>query len=230
MEVKNNLNINNKIINNNQNSQDNNLNINVNDKKYTFNPLNSKIADSIGYLQDAGSSLLDSIQDLAQEKPDFMFKTIAENLKDKVISGVYKEFSQVVDKLMLGALRGVTLALSGWQFIKKLKEKEKIQKAIEEKTLQIQKEIESLTFEQRQQLLKEIEKLSSELDEKKLELGLNGGKIITDLLGVVGAVASTFTLLCLSKAAPYLIGMALVGDIFSLSYLHINQQKMVYLN
>ncbi|MFN3995510.1 MAG: hypothetical protein ACK4GR_03150, partial [bacterium] len=167
---------------------------------------------------DVVSSTSYTLQEFIENKPDFAFKTIAENLKDTVLTGSYSPFAEIVDKLLLGALRGVTLALSGWTFIKKIKDKTKIQQSIEEKLNQLNKEMQTLSPEQKAQLQKEIEKLTRELDEKKLDLGVSGGKVITDALGVVGAVAAAFSLPALATTAPYLVGIALVGDIVSLSY------------
>lgn len=201
-----------------ENTPTTNLNINLTKNTNNNSPLVAKLADTIGYAQDFGSSVSYTIQDFVEEKPDFAFKTIAENLKSTVLTGAYSSFSELVDKLLIGVFRGVTLALSGWQFIKKLKEKTNIQQLIEEKTRQINQEIQALSPEQKAQLQREIEKLTKELDEKKLDLGINGGKVLTDVLGLVGAVAAVFSLPALATAAPYLIATAIVGDIVSLAY------------
>ncbi len=222
-EVKNNVNINNNValVKNKEKAnqeQQSNLNINVNNTSSSFTPLNAKIADAIGYAQDLFSSSTISAQEFVEENPAFAFKTVAENLKSNVLSGVYSSFSEVVDKLLLGAFRGVTLGLDAWQFIKKLREKIGVQKAIEEKNKILEQEIKNLSEEQKAQLKQELEKLERELDEKKIDLGVSGGRVLTDLLGFVGAVAAAFSLPALATAAPYLIGIALVGDIVGISY------------
>ncbi|MFN3478340.1 MAG: hypothetical protein ACK4ZM_03115, partial [bacterium] len=217
-DVKNNVNINHNVVLKTKTSESSNLNVNFNTNNTNNSPLTSKIADTIGYAQDVVSSTSYTVQEFIENKPDFAFKTIAENLKDTVMTGSYSTFTEVVDKLLLGALRGVSLGLSGWTFIKKIKDKTKIQKSIEEKLNQLNKETQTLSPEQKAQLQKEIEKLTRELDEKKLDLGISGSKVITDALGIVGAVAAAFSLPALATAAPYLVGIALVGDIVSLSY------------
>lgn len=217
-EVKNNVNLNHNIVLKAKTSDPNNLNINFNNNNVNNTPLNSKMADMIGYAQDLVSSSSYTFQEFIEDRPDFAFKTIAENLKDTVLTGSYSGFTEIVDKLLLGVLRGVTLALSGWTFLKKIKDRSKIQKSIEEKLNMLNQEIQKLSPEQRAQLQKEIEKLSRELNEKKIDLGISGGKVITDILGVVGGVVAAFSLPALATAVPYLIGIALVGDIVSLSY------------
>ncbi|MCS7228284.1 MAG: hypothetical protein NZ839_04905 [Endomicrobia bacterium] len=225
-EVKNNVNINNNVLlsKTKENSgsvnktESNNLNINVNNNSTSFTPLNAKIADVIGYTQDLISSSTFTAQEFVEQNPAFAFKTVAEQLKSSVLSGVYSSFSEVVDKLLLGAFRGVTLGLDTWQFIKKLREKNNIKKLIDEKTSLLNQEIEKMSEEQRSQLKNEIQKLLRDLEEKKIDLGVSGGRVITDLLGVVGAVAAAFSLPALATAAPYLIGIALVGDIVGISY------------
>lgn len=219
-DVKNNVNINNNLLLNKniEKNKENNLNINVNNNSNSFTPLNAKVADVIGYTQDLFSASTYSVQELVEQNPAFAFKTIAEQLKTNVISGIYSGFTEVVDKILLGAFRGVTLGLDAWQFIKQLREKTKIQKTIEQKTKAIEQEIQALSPEQREKLQKEIEKLYKDIEEKKIDLGVSGARVVTDLLGVVGAIAAAFSIPALATAAPYLIGIALVGDIVGLSY------------
>lgn len=225
-EVKNNVNINNNVLlaKTKENSslanktESNNLNINVNNTSASFTPLNSKVADVIGYAQDLLSSSTFTAQEFIEQNPAFAFKTVAEQLKSNVLSGVYSSFSEIVDKILLGAFRGVTLGLDTWHFIKKLREKNNLKKLIDEKTKILSQEIEKMSEEQKNQLKNEIQKLLRELEERKIDLGVSGARVITDLLGVVGAAAAAVSLPALATAAPYLIGIALVGDIVGISY------------
>jgi len=225
-EVKNNVNINSNLllkqskdkankgeIEANQNG--NELNINVNNNNNSFTPLNAKIADTIGYAQDVVSSATLSAQEFLENNPSFAFKTVAEQLRENVVTGLYSNFSELVDKLLLGAFRGVTLALDGWQFLKKLKEKNKILKQIEEKKLI---DINSLPKEDREKIARELEKLARDLEEKKLDLSVSGGRVVTDILGFVGALAVAFSFAPLASVAPYLVAAGIVGDIVGVSY------------
>jgi len=196
----------------------NNVNTNsivVNNKSNSYSPLNAKVADTIGYVQDIFSSASFSVQDFVEENPAFAFKTIAEELKGNIVSGLYSSFSEMVDKLLLGAFRGVTLALDGWQFIKKLKEKNQILKQIEEKKLL---DMGNLSEEDRTKLKDELNRLMRELDEKKIDVSISGGRVITDILGFVGAVAAAFSFPQLASAIPYLVAAGIVGDIVGVSY------------
>ncbi|MCX7759094.1 MAG: hypothetical protein N2169_05765, partial [bacterium] len=113
-EVKNNVNINNNVLlaktkenpSSVNKAESNNLNINVNNTSSSFTPLNAKIADVIGYTQDLISSSTFTAQEFVEQNPAFAFKTVAEQLKSNVLSGVYSSFSEVVDKILLGAFRG----------------------------------------------------------------------------------------------------------------------------
>ncbi|MEN3014980.1 MAG: hypothetical protein ABDH21_02840 [bacterium] len=194
------------------------VNKNVNVNKNVSNPLTSKIADVVGYAQDFFISSAQSVQEFIEENPAFVFKTIAEQLKDNVVTGVYSSFSELVDKILLGAIRGVTLALDTWKFIDKFKQRKEIQDTIKQKLETLQKEIQSLSEDQKKQLMLEIDKFKKLLDENKIDIGVNGAKVITNLLGVVGAIAAAFSLPSLASMAPYLVAIAIVGDIVGVSY------------
>lgn len=232
-EVKNNISINNNLtISKSKNdnigkkesndtkssTKESNLNININRVNSSHTPLNAKIADVIGYTQDLVSSSTFSVQEFIEQNPSFAFKIVAEQLKSNILTGVYSSFSEIVDKLLLGAFRGVTLGLDTWQFIKKLRERNDLRKIIEEKTKILNDQIQNLTEEEKRILNEQVEKLYRELEEKKIDLGISGGRVITDLLGVIGAIAAAFSIPALATAAPYLIGIALVGDIVGISY------------
>jgi len=196
-------------------SNSNNLKIDLNTNSNSS--LTNKVSDILSYTQDGVSSLTETAQTFIENNPAFIFQKTAEQLKDSIVSGIYSTFSEVVDKVLLGAFRGVTLAFDAWQFIKKLKEKQNLKKELEKLSALINQH--NLDESKKKEVEQKINKLLNDIDENKLDLGVSAGRLVTDLLGVVGAVAALgFLGGVLASAAPYLIGTALVGDIAGISY------------
>jgi hypothetical protein len=207
--------VNNISLNTQENTSNSNIKIDLNTNKNSS--ITNKVSDILSYTQDGVSSLTETAEIFLENNPAFIFQKTAEQLKSTVVSGLYSTFSEVVDKVLLGAFRGVTLAFDAWQFIKKLKEKQNLKQELEKlNTLINQDNIDEL---KKREVEQKINKLIEDIDENKLDLGINGGRVITDLLGVVGAIAALgFLGGALTAAAPYLIGIALVGDIAGISY------------
>jgi len=207
--------VNNISLNTQENTSNSNIKIDLNTNKNSS--ITNKVSDILSYTQDGVSSLTETAETFLENNPAFIFQKTAEQLKSTVVSGIYSTFSEVVDKVLLGAFRGVTLAFDTWQFIKKLKEKQNLKQELEKlKTLINQDNIDE---SKKREVEQKINKLIEDIVENKLDLGVNAGRVITDLLGVVGAIAALgFLGGALAAAAPYLIGTALVGDIAGISY------------
>ncbi|MCX7870963.1 MAG: hypothetical protein N2485_05265 [bacterium] len=199
------------------NDQDNNTNLKIDLNTNNNSSLTNKVSDILSYTQDGVSSLTETAQTFVENNPAFIFQKTAEQLKSSIVSGIYSTFGEVVDKVLLGAFRGVTLAFDAWNFIKKLKEKNKLKQELEKLNNQIKEA--NLEETKKAEIDQKINKLLEDIDENKMDLGVSGGRVITDLLGVVGAIAGLgFLGGALATAAPYLIGVALVGDIAGISY------------
>jgi hypothetical protein len=199
----------------NNESNSNNLKIDLNTN--SDSSLTNKVSDILAYTQDGISSLTETAETFVENNPAFIFQKTAEQLKSSIVSGIYSNFSEVVDKVLLGAFRGVTLAFDAWQFIKKLKEKQNLKQELEKLNTLINQT--NIDESNKKEVEQKINKLLEDIDETKIDLGVNGGRLITDLLGVVGAIATLgFLGGALTAAAPYLIGTALVGDIAGISY------------
>ena len=198
-----------------QNPNETNLKIDVNTNNNSS--LTTKISDILGYTQDGVSSLTETAQTFLENNPSFIFQKTAEQLKSTVVSGIYSTFSDIVDKVLLGAFRGVSLAFDAWNFIKKLKEKNRLKQELEKLNSLISNA--NLDENKKEEVEQKIRKLLEDIDENKLDLGVSGGRVITDLLGVVGAIAALgFLGGALAAAAPYLVATAIVGDIAAISY------------
>ena len=207
--------VNNTISLSNKESNSNNLKIDLNTNSNSS--LTNKVSDILAYTQDGVSSLTETAETFVENNPAFVFQKAAEQLKSSIVSGIYSTFSEVVDKILLGAFRGVTLAFDAWQFIKKLKEKQNLKQELEKLNTLINHT--NLDESKKREVEQKINKLLNDIDETKMDLGVSGGRLITDLLGVVGAIAALgFLGGALAAAAPYLIGTALVGDIAGISY------------
>jgi hypothetical protein len=207
--------VNNTISLSNNESNSNNLKIDLNTNSNTS--ITNKVSDILAYAQDGVSSLTETAETFIENNPAFIFQNTAEKLKSTVVSGIYSTFSEVVDKVLLGAFRGVTLAFDAWQFIKKLKEKQNLKQELKKLNTLITQD--NIDESKKREVEQKINKLLNDIDENKLDLGVNGGRLITDLFGVVGAIAALgFLGGALAAAAPYLIGTALVGDIAGISY------------
>ncbi|MGB9637788.1 MAG: hypothetical protein ACP5O4_06495 [bacterium] len=198
-----------------ENAPNTNLKIDLNTNSNSA--LTNKVSDILSYTQDGIISLTETAQTFIENNPAFIFQKTVEQLKSSIVSGIYSTFSEVVDKVLLGAFRGVTLAFDAWNFIKKLKEKNKLKQELEKLNNQINQA--NIDESKKKEIEEKINKLLADIDENKMDLGVSGGRVITDLLGVVGAVAALGSLGgTLAAAAPYLVGTALVGDIAGISY------------
>jgi hypothetical protein len=207
--------VNNISLNTQENTSNSNIKIDLNTNKNSS--ITNKVSDILAYTQDGVSSLTETAETFLENNPAFIFQKTAEQLKSTVVSGIYSAFSEVVDNVLLVAFRGVTLAFDAWQFIKKLKEIQNLKKELEKLNTLINQD--NIDESKKRELEQKINKLIEDIDENKLDLGINGGRVITDLLGVVGAIAALgFLGGALAAAAPYLIGTALVGDIAGVSY------------
>jgi hypothetical protein len=207
--------VNNISLSTQENTSNSNIKIDLNTNKNSS--ITNKVSDILSYTQDGVSSLTETAETFLENNPAFIFQKTAEQLKSTVVSGIYSTFSEVVDKVLLGAFRGVTLAFDAWQFIKKLKEKQNLKQELEKLNTLINQD--NIDESKKREVEQKINKLLNDIDENKLDLGVNGGRLITDLLGVVGAIAALgFLGGALTAAAPYLIGTALVGDIAGISY------------
>lgn len=208
--------INNTIsINSKENKTNTNLKIDLNTNNNSS--LTNKVSDILAYTQDGVSSLTEAAQTFLENNPSFIFKKTAEELKSSIVSGLYSNFGELVDKILVGTFRGVTLAFDAWNFIKKLKERNKFKQELEKFNNQINQA--NIEENKKKEIEEKINKLLLDMDENKIDLGVSGGKLITNLLGVVGAVAALgFIGGALASATPYLIATALVGDIVGISY------------